>query len=108
MSVDDPPNNYFNGIGYNSLFYVKDTTGLTKANGDTYYLSKVNTDISTAPLTTFNGQVSINNVINLNALTYSLATAQTHLGYYLKSSGSPLSLTATQVFSTLQLYTVSY
>ncbi len=55
MSVDDPPNSYFNGIGYNSLFYVKDTKGLTKANGDTYYFSKVNSDISNAPLTTFNG-----------------------------------------------------
>ena len=58
MSTDDPPNNYFNGIGYNPLFYVKDTVGITKAAGDTYYLSKQNSDISTAPLTTFNGAVN--------------------------------------------------
>ena len=57
MSSDDPPNNYFNGIGYNPSFYKKDSTGLTKTEGDTYYLSKQNSDISTAALTTFNGQV---------------------------------------------------
>ena len=37
MSTDDPPNNYFNGIGYNPLFYIKDTVGITIAAGDTYY-----------------------------------------------------------------------
>ena len=41
MSTDNPPNNYFNGIGYNPLFYVKDTgTGLTQAQIDLLYLSK--------------------------------------------------------------------
>lgn len=59
MSSDDPPNNYFNGIGYNSLFYEKDTTGITQAQADLLYLSKIKTDTSTAALTTFNGDVTI-------------------------------------------------
>ena len=60
MSIDDPPNNYFNGIGYNPLFYENDSgTGLTQEQADLLYLSKKNTDTSTAPLTTFNGAVNI-------------------------------------------------
>jgi hypothetical protein len=43
---------------------------------------------------------TFNNNINLNASTYPLATTQTHLGYYVKSSGNSITLAATQVFST--------
>ena len=69
MSTDNPPNNYFDGIGYNPSFYVKDTgTGdLTKAQADTYYLSKINSDTSTALITTFNNQVKLNNPLVITA-----------------------------------------
>ncbi len=69
MSTDNPPNNYFDGIGYNSSFYVKDTgTGdLTKAQADTYQLSKINSDTSTALITTFNNQVKLNNPLVITA-----------------------------------------
>ena len=67
MSSDDPPNNSFNGIGYNPLFYRKDTVGITKAAKDTYYLSKQNSDTSTAPLTTFNNEISVGGTANFNS-----------------------------------------
>ena len=50
----------FNGaIGSNIVNYTLDGTGgLTKTEADALYLSKVNTDTSIAPLTTFNSYVS--------------------------------------------------
>ena len=70
MSSDDPPNNYFNGIGYNPLFYVKDTTssGLTKTNADIYYLSKIISDTSTATLTTFTQDITATNKITAGSI----------------------------------------
>lgn len=67
MSSDNPPNNYFDGIGYNSLFYnTTDTgTGLTQAQADLLYLSKKITDTSTAPLTTFNNSIYLKNTFTL-------------------------------------------
>ena len=71
MSVGNPPNNYFNGIGYNPLFYAKDSVALTKTDGDTYYLSKQNSDTSSAVVTTFNGQVKINQDTTLKRTLFS-------------------------------------
>jgi len=54
------PIQVFNGsIGSNIVTYtLDDAYGLTKSEADTLYLSKVHTDTSTAPLTTFNGAVN--------------------------------------------------
>jgi hypothetical protein len=59
-------------IGSNIVTYtLNDTTYvLTKSEADTLYLSKVNTDTSTAPLTTFNGELIIGSTATFNgALT---------------------------------------
>jgi len=47
-----------------SLFNQPEDT-LSQAEADLLYLSKVNTDTSTAPSTTFNGQVTINNSLDV-------------------------------------------
>lgn len=53
---------------FNSSLFTHDSgTGLTQAQADTLYLSKKNTDISTAPLTTFTNQVNLNNKLVLSA-----------------------------------------
>jgi len=45
---------------FNSALFTHDTgTGLSQTEANKLYLSKKNSDISTAPLTTFNGQVTI-------------------------------------------------
>lgn len=41
------------------------TGDLTKAQADTYYLSKINTDTSTATLTTFNNSLTLKNILTL-------------------------------------------
>ena len=55
-------------IGSNIVTYtLNDTTYvLTKSEADTLYLSKVNTDTSTAPLTTFNGELIIGSTATFN------------------------------------------
>jgi len=52
--------------------------------------------------TTFTQNVITNNLINLNASTYPLATAQTHLGYYLQSTGT--AVTQIAAISTINQY----
>ena len=56
------PIQVFNGaIASNIVTYTIDqpTSGITKTEADALYLSKVNTDTSTAPLTTFNGALNV-------------------------------------------------
>ena len=67
MSVYNPPTEYISE--FNTSLFTNDTiqittggggTGdLTKAQADTYYLSKINSDTSNSALTTFNGEVNI-------------------------------------------------
>ena len=55
---------------FNSSLFNQDTgTGLTQAQTDTLYLSKKNTDTSTAPLTTFNNAVTIGGNVILGQTT---------------------------------------
>jgi hypothetical protein len=51
--------------------------------------------------TTFTQNVITNNLINLNASTYPLATAQSHLGYYIQSTGTSIQIVFPCVFVTL-------
>jgi hypothetical protein len=66
MASYNPPSEYI--TEFNTTLFNNDTipvatgggTGdLTKAQADTYYLSKTTTDTSTSPTTTFNGEVNI-------------------------------------------------
>jgi hypothetical protein len=67
MSVYNPPTEYISE--FNTSLFTNDTiqittggggTGdLTKAQADTYYLSKINSDTSTSALTTFNGAINV-------------------------------------------------
>jgi len=66
MASYNPPSEYI--TEFNTTLFNNDTipvatgggTGdLTKAQADTYYLSKTTTDTSTAPTTTFNGAVNV-------------------------------------------------
>ena len=72
------PVQVFNGaIGSNIVTYtLDDTNGLTKSEADTLYLSKVHTDTSNAPLTTFNGALNIGSTATFNGdlNVYSTAT----------------------------------
>ena len=61
-----------------SLFNQPEET-LSQAEADLLYLSKTNTDTSTAPLTTFNGQVTIGDGQHFNArIIKSSSTAAAH------------------------------
>jgi hypothetical protein len=68
------PIQVFNGsIGSNIVTYtLDDTSGLTKSEADTLYLSKVNTDTSTAPLTTFNGSIEVGTNGSSNQATFNV------------------------------------
>ena len=63
------PIQVFNGaIASNIVTYTIDqpTSGITKSQADALYLSKVYTDTSTAPLTTFNGALTVGSTATFN------------------------------------------
>ena len=63
------PIQVFNGaIGSNIVTYTIDqpTSGITKSEADALYLSKVYTDTSIAPLTTFNGALTVGSTATFN------------------------------------------
>ena len=73
------PIQVFNGaIASNIVTYTIDnaTSGITKSEADALYLSKVHTDTSTAPLTTFNGALTVGSTATFNGAlnVYSTAT----------------------------------
>ena len=53
---------------FNSALFTHDSgTGLTRGQADTLYLSKIRTDTSILPLTTFNNQVNLKNKLVFSA-----------------------------------------
>ena len=56
MSSNNPPYPYFNGIAYNSAFFVTSGTGLTVSQANAKYLQKTTPDTATA-LETFQAGV---------------------------------------------------
>ena len=65
MASYNPPTD--NIAIFNSSLFNDDGDILTQAEADTLYLSKTKTDTSTAPLTTFNGQLVANGVVDIGS-----------------------------------------
>jgi len=59
MSYNTPPSQYFPGIIYNSYFFQASTQGLTVAQANQNYLSRVQIASSIASITNFTGSVTI-------------------------------------------------
>ena len=64
MSSQTPPTYFFNGIDYNSSFYINPSSSVSQAYLSSNYLKKVGIDQSTC-LTTFNSQLNMNNKLLL-------------------------------------------
>jgi hypothetical protein len=74
MSSSNPPYPYFNGIAYNSSFFVTSGTGLTISQANAKYLQKTTPDTATA-LETFNGGLR-----TLGAVTLGTADSAISIG----------------------------
>ena len=60
MSVYRPPTEDI--TEFNSSLFNQPVINLTQAEADLLYLSKTKTDTSTAPVTTFNNQITCSNI----------------------------------------------
>ncbi len=89
MAQENPPNvNIFNGINYNSNFFIEDNNGLTFEEASSLFLRYPNAQGTENLLTTnINGPLSSSDVININDAT--LAN-QNKVCLNLQSSGVPL------------------
>ena len=61
MSIEPPPEFFFNGIHFNSSYYQEDKKGITKSEANSTYLRKLTPDTATA-LETFNSGIKTDNI----------------------------------------------
>jgi len=91
MSAYNPPSEDI--TQFNSSLFNQPTVSLSQAEADLLYLSKTKTDISTAGLTTFNGQVNVGGNITGSSLIQSNTTsASTNAIYNNLFTGSTLAI----------------
>lgn len=89
MAQENPPNvNVFNGINYNSDFFIEDNNGLTFEEASSLFLRYPNAQGTENLLTTnINGPLTASDVININDATL---PEQNKICLNLQSTGVPL------------------
>jgi len=111
--IISPPDIYFNGINFNSSFYVEDTAGFTESQANALYLRKTITDTATA-LETFSSGLEtttlkttgVTNMLN-SLLIRDALTGATNTLYYNPNTPNYPFMSLASPFNTLSMYVES-